>query len=148
MNLSFLWQRLSHIKTLELQAVSLQPEWKGTALGDVTLTEINQDILIFSETGEWNAETRPRIKFFNIYRWRRDENGNLELSHLRNGIDMAPVHLLNFKQTDDYNLHSLQPHYCHQDVYTASLSITENIIELEWSIIGPAKKQIVKCLYR
>jgi hypothetical protein len=147
MNFTLLWKLLSEVKTLELHAASLQPKWHGTALGKVVLSTENPDILIFSETGEWNSGDSPRVRFFNIYRWRMAGKGILELSHLRNGINSAPVHLLDFKQTGNLKWHSEKPHLCHEDVYTATLTIAETVIELDWNIKGPAKNQTVKCFY-
>jgi hypothetical protein len=149
MKLSALWKLLSQVKTLNLQAFSFEPEkpvWTGRAAGLVALSKTNPDLLIFSESGEWNFSEKPRIKFFNVYRWRKAENEILELSHLRNGLD-APVHLLDFKKDADGNWHSLRPHLCVEDRYAAVLSVKENSISVKWTIDGPAKKQIVECLY-
>lgn len=150
MNLSALWDSLSQVKTLNLHAVSFDPQkpvWKGDAAGRVVLSKINQDTLIFSESGEWNFSEKPRIKFFNVYRWRLAADEILELSHLRNGID-SPVHLLDFKKADNGNWHSGAPHICGEDIYAAILSVKEDLISVKWSIDGPAKKQTVECLYR
>lgn len=151
MSLSILWDLLSQVKFLRLHAVSLNPrqaKWSGTAEGRVRLTEISPDALIFSESGEWNFAEKPRIKFFNIYRWqRRPEEGVLELSHLRNGMDSPPVHLLDFEKTGDTHWHSKKPHVCREDLYAAVLSVEENLIRLKWTIDGPEKQQTVECFY-
>lgn len=146
MSLSVLWALLLRVKTLKLVASSLQPVWSGDAEGRVDLSELNQDVLIFSEAGEWNFPEKPRIKFFNVYRWRR-RGEILELSHLRNGMH-SPVHLLDFKKAGDTQWRSGKPHVCGEDLYAAVLSVEENSIRLKWTIEGPAKRQTVECLYR
>ena len=151
MTFSALWDLLSQVKTLELRAESLQPQqpkWSGSAEGRVNLSKINRDTLIFSESGEWNFAEKPRIKFFNIYRWRRlAKDRILELSHLRHGID-SPVHLLNFKKTNASLWRPDKPHICGEDIYAAELLIEKDSIRLKWSIEGPAKNQTVECLYK
>lgn len=139
---------LSQIKTLKLTAASLEPKWDGIAEGRVNLSKTSQNVLVFSETGEWNFTEKPKIKFFNIYRWKRfSEDEILELSHLRNGKD-NPVHLLNFKKAGEKEWHSQQPHLCHEDIYSAIISVKKDSISLKWKIDGPAKKQTVVCFYQ
>jgi hypothetical protein len=148
MLLSDIWQLLSRVKTLTLNAASIEPEWNGIAEGQVNVSKINGDTLIFSESGEWNSDVKPRIRFFNIYRWRLMPDEILELSHLRNGMD-SPVQLLNFKISDGGQWHSLKPHLCREDIYTAVLSIErDTIILLNWTIEGPSKSQSVRCFYQ
>ena len=147
MTSTLLWKLLSQIKTLKLDAVSVEPDWSGQAEGRVSLSTVNRHTLIFSESGEWNFTEKPRIKFFNIYRWRMRSEETLELAHLRHGMD-SPVHLLDFKKTDADKWYSEKPHVCVEDLYSAVLSVKENSIFLKWTIDGPAKKQTVECLYR
>lgn len=147
MLLTDIWQLLSQVKTLTLNAASIEPEWNGIAEGKVNVSKINDDTLVFSESGEWDSEVKPRIRFFNIYRWRFISDEILELSHLRNGMD-SPVHLLNFKISDDWQWHSEKPHLCREDVYAAVLSVEEDSILLNWTIEGPAKRQSVRCFYQ
>ena len=147
MSLSILWNRLLRIKNLRLEAESFQPIWRGIACGQVVLSEINQNTIIFSESGEWDFAEKPKIKFFNIYRWRKAGNEILELSHLRNGLDF-PVHLLDFKQTSEREWRSEKPHVCREDLYGAVLLIENDKISLKWTIKGPTKSQIVESIYQ
>jgi hypothetical protein len=151
MTLHELWNLLSKITTLHLHAVSFEPQkpvWKGEAAGRVVQSKADGGALIFSESGEWNFSEKPKIKFFNVYRWRLVTGDEiLELSHLRNGLD-SPVHLLDFKKAADGTWHSREPHICVDDLYAAVLSVRENSISVKWAIRGPAKKQIVECLYQ
>lgn len=153
MSLSTIWKRLQEINTLELDAAenfrsqNNQPAWSGRARGQVFVSAPDKETLIFDETGEWDFTEKPKIKFFNIYRWRKAENEILELSHLRQGVD-SPVHLLNFKQVSEIFWRSESPHVCREDLYSADLSLEENAIRLSWTIDGPAKKQKVECIYK
>lgn len=147
MNLSELWSSLSQVKKLNLNALSLQPAWSGEAEGLVDVSNVGDDVLIFSESGEWNSGNKPVIKFFNIYRWRFVSDAILELAHLRNGMD-SPVHLLDFKKAGDSEWHSKKPHLCREDIYNAVLLVEKDSILLNWTVEGPEKKQTVKCLYQ
>lgn len=149
MSLAILWKRLLQVNKLKLRAESFQPRkksWRGNARVLVVLSEIDRGNLVFSESGEWDSAEKPKIKFFNVYRWRRIQNDNLELAHLRNGAD-SPVHLLDFKQMAKTEWISEKPHVCREDLYAAVLLIEEDAVRLKWTIDGPNKQQIVECVY-
>jgi Family of unknown function (DUF6314) len=100
----------------------------------------------FHESGSWRHDGEREVRFTNIYRWTRTEDG-VSLEHLREGPD-HPVHLLELAQALDGDWRPVSPHVCNEDCYSATLGLTDGAIVLRWTIVGPRKKSLIECAYR
>jgi hypothetical protein len=151
MNALNLFSALSKVQKLKLQAVSHQSQkmdWSGAAIGEVLVSKIGEDVLIFKESGEWISPELPRVTFSNVYRWRlKDEGEVIELSHFRFDAE-NPVQLIDFISAENERMISKDAHICRADRYEASVYIEEEKICLSWNISGPNKNQRVECVYQ
>jgi len=151
MAIKALWSALGEVRQIELRCA-----YKGrdnfrrecTAAGDVTASKIKDSRITFTESGEWTAVNHKTVSFFNVYRWSLiEEGGIIRLEHLRFGID-NPVFLVDFAPVGNSILHSMTPHLCGADRYSATLSSNGGAVHLSWIVQGPTKSDEINCVYR
>ena len=115
----------------------------GVVTGAVKVIASDKTI-VFNERGLWSSGMAAT----NSYRWLRTDNRQLQLEHLRLGPD-KPVHLVTLAQLGGNDqLETILPHVCGPDNYTATLSLSENALRLEWLINGVNKKGKLITTYR
>ena len=133
------------VETLSFLSMSdQQTGWNGSGNGEVeVLLEGNQ--IIFEETGTWENNQGKKFGFKNTYRWTLQE-ASLKLEHLRFGSN-APVYLFDLQQVSSKNWSSVCSHKCDLDDYTASMSVEENKILLNWKVNGPQKNETINYCY-
>jgi hypothetical protein len=74
-------------------------------------------------------------------------DGNLRLEHLRFGADQ-PVFLFDLRPEADGMFSSTQPHVCQDDCYSARMVISDDEIQLTWTVAGPEKNETIDYRYR
>ncbi len=111
------------------------------------VSKIKDSRITFTESGEWITINHKTVSFFNVYRWSLiEECGIIRLEHLRLGID-NPVFLVNFAPVNNRILHSMTPHLCGADQYSATLSSNGGAVYLSWIVQGPTKSEEINCVY-
>lgn len=105
--------------------------------------------MVFHETGTWKPDTQTgaKIEFSNIYRWKQSKIG-FELEHLRFGEE-NPVYLVHLIQdeNDPNRWTTKEPHLCNEDLYTATVELNSGSAQVQWTIKGPKKDELLSYLY-
>ena len=142
------WNRLPQISTLRFEAYSSNNTgWNGTGTGSVQIKQIDAETLAFTESGTWKSESGQQFKFNNVFRWTLIDSGNsIRLEHLRFGAE-NPVYLFDLATADGQTWHSIDPHVCRDDLYTAILDVTPDHLELRWTVTGPKKNEDIHYWY-
>jgi hypothetical protein len=143
-----LWDRLSGITSLRFVARSANDTgWNGSGNGNVAIEHLDANTITFTETGQWTTETGKQLNFSNVYRWSLLESASvIRLEHLRFG-ENSPVYLFDLVPGNDRNWHSTEPHLCRDDLYSATMRLDPDKIELRWTIKGPQKDEDIHYLY-
>lgn len=142
-----IWSCLSHIHAVNFVAHSqLTPGWNGRGSGTVTVERLNDDTLVFYESGVWQSQGSGEIEFSNIFRWSRVGAETIRLEHLRYGPDQ-PVYLFDLVAADHNEWKSVKPHLCREDIYAARLFRQEQSILMNWTITGPKKQETLEYNY-
>ncbi|WP_145928943.1 DUF6314 family protein [Termitidicoccus mucosus] len=121
--------------------------WDGVGSGTVAVSEPMDGVIIFKESGTWhpNDMSRVGVSFKNAFRWTA-VGDMLRLEHLRFGSE-HPVLLFDMAHQGDGRWREVSPHQCRDDCYTASLILDGGRLLLEWSIIGPRKREYIRYTY-
>ncbi|CAN5281761.1 hypothetical protein BH09PSE6_BH09PSE6_11840 [soil metagenome] len=140
---------LRGIGSLEFTARSAVPTgWNGSGMGRVDVATPDPDTVVFTESGHWTpAGSGQSIRFNNVFRWTRCDQGRLGLDHLRFGPDQ-PVHLFELAAESPTVWASRADHECVDDRYSARLEWRHDVVQVRWSIIGPRKSEDIAYLYR
>ena len=101
--------------------------------------------MLFAESGSWRTPEGKSFDFTNTYRWCRDGD-SIRLEHLRFGVD-RPVYLFDLIPNGEGGMVSQTPHVCSEDLYTANLELTEEIL-LAWTVLGPKLNERIDYRYR
>ncbi len=144
-----LWHRLKTISRIEFESKSIHDDidWNVSGNGKVVVECPDDNLITFSESGSWTADSGLSLNFSNRYRWHRTTSDNIiRLQHLRYG-DLHPVELVELMLQSDLSWKSLSPHICKNDAYRAEITIHENDVLIEWTITGPAKSELLSCIY-
>lgn len=147
--IELLWERLTTVDSLVFISSSLANQatgWNGKAAGHVEAFLTSADSLIFKESGSWQTPHGKRFDFSNTYRWTR-QGDRIRLEHLRFGSE-RPVYLFDLVPDGLRSLISHSPHVCSEDLYTASLTLSDNEIELNWTVTGPKLNERIEYFYR
>ncbi|QDT24775.1 hypothetical protein Enr10x_00660 [Gimesia panareensis] len=150
LDLSALWKCLATIKSLTFTAQSFDSGsgWNGTGTGVVKVECINPQTMLFHESGQWSPPNGQVLRFTNVYRWSAfSEQKQLRLEHLRFGIT-NPVYLFDLQQTSDTQWDSIEPHVCSEDLYTATLSLKDETLHLDWTVKGATKNERISYVYQ
>lgn len=109
MTLSDVWSRLGSVSEMTFRASSAgSTGWAGVGAGDVSVSHVSRDVLVYSESGKWTMETGQELAFSNVYRWTLLDQA-LRLEHLRFG-DTDPVYLFDLGFVDQLRMKSVAPH--------------------------------------
>lgn len=141
------WGMLQCVDALEFVAKSQASSptgWVGKAVGRVEVQLVDSDRLMFLESGSWSTPEGRTIQFSNTFRWSRD-GGRIQLEHLRFGPD-RPVYLFGLVVGGSDELVSDSPHVCSEDLYAATLNLTDEI-RLSWTVTGPAMSESITYRY-
>ena len=142
-----LWESLGRVRTLAFVARSATPSgWNGRGSGAVIVAPDKGDAITFTESGTWRPDGGPELRFTNVFRWTPLDSGNVRLEHLRFG-PAHPVYLFDLAPAPGGEWHSVAPHVCREDCYTARLRAEGGQILLSWSVTGPARQQRIDYLY-
>jgi hypothetical protein len=130
--------------TFEARSQAAQPTgWDGVGQGSVQVERVDDQTILFRESGSWIPETGRQTTFTNVFRWTMDADGrSIRLEHLRLGPD-RPVHLFDLMLTAAGALQSAEPHVCREDRYAAQLEYDDGGIRLQWKITGPKKDETI-----
>lgn len=159
------WDQLHTIHTITFSAKSnsgAPTGWNGEGRGAVSITKESANVLIFSETGQWEGEKRPKsrdrrnephekgqrgVNFSNVFRWTLDRiSGVISLEHLRRGPD-HPVFLFHLATTAPNTLSSVDSHLCGGDNYFGTVTLGKHGLTLNWRVIGPQKNELISYKY-
>lgn len=142
------WQRISHITALRFAAHSAKESgWNGHGNGSVSVVQPDTNTIIFTETGKWQTDSGQTLDFNNVFKWSRGESADaIRLEHLRYGPD-NPVYLFDLTPQNEEIWQSITPHVCRDDLYSAIMILTEDQIELRWTIKGPNKDEDIQYWY-
>ena len=111
----------------------------------VTVTD--NSTITFTEHGTWTGDSGRQLDFHNIYRWIFDWDADaIGLEHLRHDPN-RPVFLLDIVPTDESAFESVSPHLCGPDVYTATVKLGHDAVDLRWYVKGPKKDFEICCMY-
>ncbi len=144
-----LWHRLKTISRIEFESKSIHDDidWNVSGSGKVVVECPDDNLITFSESGSWTADSGLSLNFSNRYRWHRTTSDTvIRLQHLRYG-DLHPVELVELMLQSDLSWKSLSPHICKNDAYRAEITLRENDVLIEWTISGPAKSELLSCIY-
>jgi hypothetical protein len=119
--------------------------WTGEGEGEVVVTEESPDVLIFREAGEWSQSGGAMMRFRNVYRWTRLDEG-FRLEHLRFGAE-RPVFLFDAVPDGAGGWKSAEPHACRLDAYAATVKVEEGKIRLGWTVRGPERDEEMEYWY-
>ncbi|QDU47756.1 DUF6314 family protein [Gimesia panareensis] len=150
LDLASLWDRLAAVTMLTFNAQSFDSGsgWNGTGTGAVKVECINSQTMLFHESGQWSPPNGQALRFTNVYRWSAfSEQKQLRLEHLRFG-NANPVYLFDLQQTSDTQWDSIEPHVCSEDLYTATLSLENEALHLDWKVKGATKNERITYTYR
>src|SRR5262245_36517012 len=144
------WERLACVTQLTFQAKTKSKEprgWNGKGKGEVHVTRVEQNILIFQEKGYWKGPQGEETNFNNTYRWTLDrEKGLISLEHLRFGFNY-PVFLFNLVPSGSQGLKSIDAHLCEGDIYFGNIVFNFHNLRFHWRIIGPQKNEEIENYY-
>lgn len=144
------WKRLCKVKQLTFHATSKSSDeggWNGKGKGQVQVTKVNDNVLIFQEKGFWQDRNGQDIAFHNSFRWTLDAIGHtISLEHLRHGID-HPVFLFHLVPSTNQSLASLDSHLCEKDAYFGQIFCDRHTLRLHWRVIGPKKNEEIATYY-
>ena len=116
--------------------------------GNVTLSKMNPNTLVFQERGVWEIENFPETNFTNTYRWTLDKKaGMISLEHLRYGINNS-VFLFHLFPSGDSTLESIDSHLCGDDVYFGKILWVKEGIHFSIRVIGPKKNEEIQYFYQ
>jgi hypothetical protein len=149
MTLTAAWNRLREVRVMQFSAKSSSQTsgWSASGDGTVIVGLVDTSTMIFTERGNWRSGCGKELEFNNVYRWTLAEGaGIIRLEHLRFGRNQ-PIYLLDLAPTDDTTFHSVSPHYCGEDSYTASMEFKSESIYLRWTVKGPKKDEQICCIY-
>ena len=143
-----LWNSLSGVTSLRFVARSANNSgWNGSGNGKVAIAHPNAKTITFTESGQWTTENGKQLNFSNVYRWSLLQSTALiRLEHLRFGKN-NPVYLFDLVPENDRDWHSAKPHVCRDDLYSATLRLTPDQIELRWTVKGPEKDEDIRYWY-
>ena len=115
--------------------------WAGKGQGKVNVSE-EQDTLYFYEKGSFTLEQNGnQVSTQNEYIWKRISEDRIKLLHSRFGRDNT-VELFDLIFDDaSGKWKSETAHHCGDDLYSGHISIIDNEIQFNWSIIGPRKQE-------
>lgn len=137
-----LWNHLRRVSFLRFVAQSQSDTgWSGSALGTVVVASPSNDVLVFTESGNWQPIRGRQTRFSNVFRWTMLGPDSIRLEHLRFGIDY-PVYLFDLGLAAEETWIPVSPHLCQKDCYSASLRLHEKGVDMSWSITGPKKSGI------
>lgn len=140
--------RQRRVRTLRFQSRTQSATgWEGAGTGVVSVSEPAAGVVVFTESGTWQPSVgdRPAVQFENVFRWSVVEDG-LRLEHLRFGPD-HPVPLFEMAPDENGMWREVSPHMCRDDCYRASLTVAEDRIDVEWTIMGPQRREEIRYTY-
>jgi hypothetical protein len=143
------WERLCAVRRLRFSVKSNDRTsgWNGTGTGTVSVSVTDNSTITFTERGTWAGDSGRQLDFHNVCRWSFDWNaGSVRLEHLRHDPN-RPVFLLDLAPTDETTFESVSPHHCGADVYTATVRIKDDEVDLNWRVRGPKKDASICCRY-
>jgi hypothetical protein len=142
------WECLCRVTALTFVARSATPKgWNGQGSGSVTLGREGPGVITFTEADSWQPEGGRPLRFSNIFRWSIiDSTGQLRLEHLRFGVE-HPVFLFDLAASPDGAWESVSPHLCHEDCYSARMSVQSDHLALRWAVDGPSKQEMIDYTY-
>lgn len=149
-NFGILLQSLANVTSLTFQAVSSSGNqgWNGKGHGQVIVEQVDSSVMLFHERGQWTNKAGKNIDFTNAYRWTLlSYEDTIQLEHLRFGFE-HPVYLFDLQQINETCWESISPHVCDKDLYTATMSVLDDRIDLLWIIKGPEKNESICYEYR
>lgn len=145
-----IWEKLSTIKNMSFTAISQSKAnsgWNGIGKGTVETKKQNDHAVIFVENGSWISKEGKEFTFTNTFRWTLDRFQNLiTLEHLRFG-EHNPVFLFHLAQSSQDVLESISSHICNDDTYLGQVRCHNQLIKLNWRIIGPKKNEEIDYVY-
>ncbi|APW38048.1 hypothetical protein RD110_13300 [Rhodoferax koreense] len=143
-----LLELLRQVRSLDFTARSESDTgWNGRGSGNVEIESPLPDIVLFHESGQWQAEGQPgRVAFRNVYRWSVVDALTVRLEHLRLGRDQ-PVFLLDLAAGSDGIWQAAVPHLCVDDRYALRLTAEPAGLRAVWTIHGPKKQETLDYAY-
>lgn len=142
------WERLSSAKKITFYASTKQQHgWDGSGKGEVSVTKVSNNTLIFQEKGSWQKKEGIPVNFTNAFRWTLDRlSGVISLEHLRQGPE-HPVFIFHLAPSDKATLTSVDSHLCQGDAYFGRIHIDDQSLRLHWRVIGPKKNEEMDYFY-
>lgn len=144
------WEKLSTISRLTFHAKTKSQDssgWNGKGHGEVIMTRAKISEIIFTEKGSWKSPEGEEVSFSNVFRWSLDRNSNtISLEHLRRGVE-HPVFLFHLTPATSHSLTSLDSHLCENDTYFGHIHFDQNLVRLQWRVIGPKKNEEIDYYY-
>lgn len=136
------WKRLEKVGSMSIQTQS-----GGQAFGKVSICREKENVLLFTEQGEWAHEEAQGIHFNKTLRWSIDYSaGVISLEHLHYGAN-RPVFLFHLAPTGSKSLQSIDSHLCLSDCYFGRITFSEKNIQFLWRILGPRKNEVLYHVY-
>jgi hypothetical protein len=143
-----LWDHLRRVTIVNFTAQSQSATgWSGLGSGAVVVESPAPEFLVFKESGTWQPIRGRETRFTNVFRWTILGAKAIRLEHLRFGPE-NPVHLLDLSPHLDRTWVANGPHVCSEDCYSADLQLHENGLNVQWSITGPKKNELIRYAYR
>ncbi|RYX84771.1 hypothetical protein EON83_09060 [bacterium] len=141
-----LWPRLLTVRTLNFESQSRTGSgWNGVGTGEVEVSDPQEGVLIWKESGRWRQNGGREIRFTNTFRWTQCAE-QITLEHLRFG-EKQPVFLFQLAPLSPYEWRDVEPHLCRQDNYSASLFVEGERLMLSWTVFGPTKDESINYIY-
>lgn len=144
------WERLLQVKSLSFSAKTKSVGsggWSNRGTGEVAVSVLKDDVIIFHEKGSWKDKSGQEIDFSNVFRWSLDRASNMiSLEHLRHGFD-HPVFLFHLVPAQKQWLTSVDSHLCGEDSYLGQVFCDKTILRLKWRVIGPKKNEEIDTYY-
>ncbi len=150
LDLASLWGRLTAVTTLAFTSQSFDSGsgWDGTGTGTVKVETTDARSMLFHENGRWSPQEGTSLQFTNVFRWTSlPDESRLRLEHLRFG-NAHPVYLFELEQTGETVWKSIEPHVCSEDLYSASLSLENESLHLDWTVKGDTKNERISYIYQ
>lgn len=142
------WQCLPRLRRLSFRSepgAASRSGWAGCGDGWISVSADGDDWLMVEQLRFWPAGSARSLPCRNTYRWQW-AGDRLRLYHERFGAGAA-VFLFDLVAAGRGRLVCNSPHPCGKDDYRATLVLTEDGFELDWSISGPRKDEHIHYRY-
>ena len=135
-----IWAKLKKVKYACSDVCDLTANTSQAFHGTVQV-DVDDDAINFSEVYLSSANSNSQ----NSLKWEK-KDGCLVLSHTRQQKPET-IAVFVYDENDESGEFKSHPYYCNKDAYHSNLSISEDQINLSWTINGPEKHLTISTRY-